>query len=212
MKFSTLIIFLSIVFSTNAITKQDFLENKELNKFFNKAELLEISRMVDFIDSVVVYKTNENEISIAYHKYFDSWYQCLDSCESGIDPDDVYKFISNLNQGLVEKIWIMETFVREVRTKDTILYDVDNFPSKGLNPTGNYLKYMKQIGRKDQYFKEISESIRMSGDLSPSMFAGFLYYNQRFDFNKIEYRLWASIFILTIEESVENKVERYIRK
>ena len=198
--------------SIKAKTESDIYKDKLLNKYFNKTELIDFNLMINFVDSIVFKLTNEKEIDLAYHQYFDTLNQRLDCCELGIDQNEKYRFLFKLNSDLIEKIWRLESSTKEVRTKDTILYDLIDFPYIELNAMGNYLKYLQDLGKEDPFFKELSEIITVTGDMPPSVIAGFLHDNKKFDFSKMEYRLWGVIFILTLERSVENKVEIYLNQ
>jgi len=205
--------FLFLCLSSNANSLSKKVVDKRLDKFFNVNEQTELKILINFVDSIVLTTTNEKNIELAYHYYFDSLlYKKPDKGEIAINQEEKYNFIFNLNSELVNEIWTIDSIVKSVKTRDTVLYDLVDFPNIYLNSTGKYMDYLKQLGKKDRYFRALYKTIMTSGDLPPSAVAGFLYYNKNFDFKTIEYRLWAAVFTLTLEESVESKVKRYLKE
>ncbi len=80
------------------------------------------------------------------------------------------------------------------KTRDTTLYNPVNYISIELNNRGDFMELIHDLGINNEYFKEFYGDIQMTGGLSPSIVARFLYNNKEFDFNNIDNRLWAVVF------------------
>jgi hypothetical protein len=81
-----------------------------------------------------------------------------------------------------------------------------------LNNSGEFVRLIHDLGINNEYYKDLYSAIEISGGLSPTVVAGFLNNHKDFDFNNSKDRLWAAIFLLTLEESVEKKVKRYLNE
>ncbi len=120
-------------------------------------------------------------------------------------------FIFSLDTILFNKIWSKQIPTR-VKTRDTTLYYPANFYLIGLNPNGDYVKLLDNLGKSNRYYKKVHEGIICSGTLSPVFYAGFFNHEYSFDFKNISDRLFFSIALLTLDEPIEKKVERYLKK
>ena len=109
-------------------------------------------------------------------------------------------------------IWRISTNIKMVRYQDTIYRDLENFKTLNLRPVGNYMNYLKQLGETDEFFKSLHESIEVAGDLPASTAVYFPENHNEFDFNIPKNRLWATIYILRIEEPVDMKMKRYLNE
>ncbi|RLD68763.1 MAG: hypothetical protein DRI95_02075 [Bacteroidetes bacterium] len=201
--------------SCNNLNSGNEFETSLYKKHFTKSERNELSNIVSYVDSLILSKNKYTEIDKAYHYYLDSVYQlAANGDESGLsfNEEQKYSFLFNIDTILFKKIWVKSTTSRIVRTRDTTLYYPNNFISIDLNNNGEYVDIIEELGKNSTYYKALHESIKAAGGLSPTAVSGFLYYNNDFDFNNLNNKIWASIFLLTTEESVEMKVKRYLKK
>ena len=74
------------------------------------------------------------------------------------------------------------------------------------------MNYMEKLGKTDDYFKEWQEIISVAGSISAGMAIWFPVHHHKFNFNIPKYRLWAAIFLLSIEEPTHKKMERYLNR
>ena len=208
------ILFLIVTVSCSNDTKTEF-GTPLIKKHFSSTERQELAGIVSFVDSLVLSKTKLNEIDKAYHYYLDSIYS---SAKNGnmdalaLDQKHKYAFIFAIDTTLFNKIWTKSTTAKIVKTSDTILYNPQNFISIDLNSNGEFVKMLADLSNEKEYYKDLYNAIEIAGGLSPTNVSGFLISNKIFDFNDQNDRLWAAIFLLTIEESIEIKVQRYLKQ
>ena len=204
----------SIFILSNSSIGQNDLNSKQVEKFFDKNERIELVKIISFVDSLVISKTKITDINKAYHKYLDLLH---DNAENGtfdwaFDEEMKYNFLFNIDTTGFNKIWFKSTTSRIVHTRDTTLYNPENFISIDLNNNGAFVKLIQKLGENSKYYKDFYNSIEISGALSPGIVSGFLYNHNDFDLNNSNDRLWTAVFLLTLEESVEKKVKRYLNE
>nr|WP_319267413.1 hypothetical protein [uncultured Draconibacterium sp.] len=191
---------------------QNAISSKQIDKHFNKKESKELAHIISFVDSLVVAKTDIQEMDKAYHHYLDSLHvnSTHGNYNWAFDEEMKYKFLFHIDSTVFNKIWIKQTTSRMVKTSDTTLYYPENFISLDLKSAGDYAKLIRNLGKTNANYKAYYQTIEIAGSLSPSVVAGFLTNHNKFDFDNSNNRLWAAVFLLTLEESVDKKVERYL--
>ena len=207
-----ILILTAIMIITNSCVAQNDLDSKQIGKYFDKKERKELVKIVSFVDSLVISETRLTEIDKAYHKYLDLLHEnaANGNLHWAFDEEMKYDFLFNIDTTVFNKIWFKSTTSRIVHTRDTTLYSPENFNSIDLNNIGDFVKLIQKLGKNNKYYKDFYNSIEITGALSPTIVAGFLYSHNDFDFNDSNDRLWAAVFLLTLEETVENKVKRYL--
>jgi hypothetical protein len=193
---------------------------KALKKTFNEVQLRDIESIANYMDSLVHHHHPKLDESTAYHAFFDSLRinflenesnnGKLNIDEIAIDEVVKYKFLASLDTTTFNDIWIDEIPLM-VRTRDTLIENPPNYHSLDINNQGKVMDYFKRLGKRSKSFKSIHELIEMSGSIGPTLFGGMFYKHDNLNFNNIDDRLWAAIFYLTIEESIEKKIERYYK-
>ena len=185
-----------------------------LKKYFTETERLVLAKMVQFTDSLVLANTKETQVEEAYHVYLDTIYELLKnggSMNYSFNEPEKQAFLFNLDTTFFNKIW-EKSIPKIVHTKDTDLYYPENFYTLSLNYKGEYLKYLKEKGMENDFYKSIHENIESAGDISPVVFGNFLLKHRELNFGDSENRLWASVFILRMEDPIELKVKRYLAR
>ncbi len=187
-------------------------ETPLLKKYFTETERPLLAMMVQFTDSLVLANTTETEVEEAYHAYFDTILILIkngDFNNMSCNEPEKQEFLFNLDTTFFNKIW-EKSIPRIVKTKDTTLYSPENYFSLSLNYKGEYVKYLKEKGMENDFYKSVHESIEIAGDISPTVFGNFLLKHRELNFNDAENRLWASVFILHMSDPMEIKVKRYL--
>jgi hypothetical protein len=189
-------------------------ETDLVKNHFNEKERKDLAQIISFVDSLVLVNNRYSDIGSAYHYYLDSVYKLLDTgklVDIAFDEESKYHFLFNLDSTLFKKIWIKSTTSTMVKTKDTILYSPDNFIRIELNTRGSYMDLIRELGVNNPNYKDIYESCEIAGGLSPSLLTTFLNQNEKYDFELFHNHLWAAIFLLTLEDSLDKKVYRYLK-
>ena len=207
MKIFTL--FLLVLILCKLTHSQENAEYKYVKKYFTKDQIIVLESIISFVDSAV--NPEKVDIESAYKAYINS----LDVDEyiqvRLFDQDIKEKFLLNLPVDVFDKIWTKQ-IPRSVKTRDTTLYYPENFWSFDININADYMKLLKVLGKKDKYYKDISKSICVCGGIGPTVFVGIFRQFNEFNLDKFTDKLWLAIFLLTIEESTEIRVEKYLSK
>jgi len=189
-------------------------ETPLLKKYFTETERPLLAKMVQFTDSLVLANTKETQVEEAYHVYLDSIQSLMkngDWMNYSFNEPEKQEFLFNLDTTFFIKIW-EKSIPRIVKAKDTTLYSPENYFTHSLNYKGEYVKYLKEKGMENDFYKSVHEGIETAGDISPTVFGNFLLKHRELNFNDAENRLWASIFILRMSDPMELKVKRYLAR
>lgn len=176
-------------------------------KIFTKEEINGFEKMMSFVDNLIIDKTKMKDINDAYHAYFEKG-----EMSPGPVKDSVkYEFLETIDKAAFSAIWEMDDHAEFITYKDSLLSNLDGFKTLGLNYRGKYRDYMKLTAETDSLYAVLNHSIEVAGDISPETFAWFLAHHREFDFTVFKNRLWAAVFILRMEDPLEEKVERYFK-
>jgi hypothetical protein len=74
------------------------------------------------------------------------------------------------------------------------------------------MDYLATPGENDEFYKELHESIKIAGDISPSSATWFPVNHKDFDFEIVKNRLWSAIYLLRMEGHMDDKIEYYMNK
>ncbi|MBK7030030.1 MAG: hypothetical protein IPH45_12820 [Bacteroidales bacterium] len=201
--------FLLVVILFKQDYSQDHSEYRHIDKYFNTDQKNVLERIITFVDSAVNPETLN--IESAYKEYINSL--IVDDCckVQLFDQDIKEKFLMSLPDEVFDKIWIKQIPI-SVKTHDTTLYYPENFWNFDLNINGDYLKLLRALGKRNSYYKCTSKAIWVSGGLCPTVYANIFSQINEFNFLKLTDRLWLAIFLLTMEESTEIRVSRYLSR
>ena len=211
-KFTLLLIIGLIFFSCQS--KFDLKSDKHLTEIFSNNELVEIEKMINFVDNRVVELTGSKDINEAYHQLFDKINKAMQDSLSFLVPfeeEEKYKFLQSLDTTVFSEFWYMGNHIRKAVYKDSIYQDLDNYRYLDLRHSGRYSDYLDKIGESDAYYQSVKQTLDFAIGLAPSIVASFLKTHNEFDFTIPKNRLWASVFILAIEEPHDKKMERYLK-
>jgi len=208
--------FVLLVISCSKNSIRDRIKNDStVNKVFNTNEIYSLIKIVEFVDSIVISETPDLSIDSSFHYFLDSIKTkalTLGFITEAIDQDYKYEFIFSLEPSLRRNIWRTDSIAYHIKYKDTILENLNDFPRLELKNKSKFMEYIKLLGENDKGFKELYEDVNHCGCLSQSLKAGYVINHHKLDFNKIDNHIWISVFILTLEEHIDKKVERYLKK
>ena len=201
------------IISISCISDQPTLnfDDEILSEYFSKENKRVLKEIISYVDSIVRSRISESDIERSYHAFLDSVRFSEDAKYGAVNEEMKYEYLESLDTSVFNDIWIKDT-PPLIWTIDTVLYSPECLESLWLNGDGKFVEMIGDLGEENEIYKNYHERIMMQGSLSPTVYGGFLVNHEEFNFNNIHDRLWAAVFILCIEESVERKVERYLSK
>ena len=189
--------------------------DNHLNDLFSDNELKEIEKMINYVDDRVIEITGYKDIDEAYHQLLDKINQTMQDSSKFLVPfeeEKKYKFLESLDTIVYNEFWYMPNHIRKTMYKDSIYEDLNNYKYLDLRHGGRYSDYLERIGESDPYYRSVKETLDFAAGLAPSIVASFLKMHTEFDFTIPKNRLWATVFILAIEEPHDKKMERYLNR
>ena len=193
----------------------DLKSDNHLNDLFSDLELKEIEKMINYVDDRVIEITGYKDIDEAYHQLLDKINQTMQDSSKFLVPfeeEKKYKFLESLDTIVYNEFWYMPNHIRKTMYKDSIYEDLNNYKYLDLRHGGRYSDYLERIGESDPYYRSVKETLDFAAGLAPSIVASFLKMHTEFDFTIPKNRLWATVFILAIEEPHDKKMERYLNR
>ena len=196
-------------------TKFDLKTDKHLTQVFTGNELQEIQKMISYVDDRVVKLTNNRNINDAYHQLLDNIDKNMQDSSKFLvpfDEEEKYEFLQSLDTTVFNEFWYMGNHMRSANYKDSIYENLDNYKHFERGHRGKYSDYLEKIGENDAYYQSVKKILDFAAGLTPSLVAPFLKIHSEFDFTIPKNRLWAAVFILSIEEPHDKKMERYLNQ
>ncbi|MBD1261789.1 hypothetical protein HZY62_14380 [Maribacter polysiphoniae] len=208
-----LIIILSFLLATTQLSSQkkiDLTSDESLTKIFNKEEIEGLESIVRFVDNMVLKSTSENNPSNAYHLYFE---EIVQTPEYIVPFKEVtkYQFLKNLDSTQLTIVWRFSQNAGVFKYRDSIYRNPDFITFLEIKPFSKYMDYLKDLGKNDPYFKAIQQEFDGAGNLMAGSAAWFEKNHKSFDFDIPKNRLWAAIYLLSNEETIEMKLDRYYK-
>lgn len=183
-----------------------------IQNIFDKNEINDLNSIVKFVDKLILSKSNETDIELAYHDYFESLSETIKNdskIPSAFNEKEKYTFLESLDKSTFNEFFRIRTQLKNVRYKDTVLTNVDNVKLLKINLSGKFMIYLEKNGETDEFYKKLHESIEVAGDLPPSFATWFPLNHKDFDFQLTKNRLWAAVYLLRMEGLIEDKIEYY---
>lgn len=196
-------------------SKLDLKSDKHLNEVFTDREIAEIEKMISYVDDMVVEQTGNRDVNEGYHQFLDKQLQSIEDGSSYLMPfeeEEKYRFLESLDSTVFNEFWYMGNHIRYAKYKDSVYQDLDNYKYLDIKYRSKYRDYLEKIGENDAYYQSVKETFDLAGGLAPDIVVRFLNMQSEFDFTIPKNRLWATVFLLAIEESNDKKMERYLNQ
>ena len=195
-------IFLTITITSNLLfcsTTKDSLET-----IFSENEKYTIDRIIAFYDSFVQsHSKNAESIDDAYRNFLkDNVPKVHEFGDLGFllpERKEQIKFYESLDSVVLEEIFYVQDSVIRFN-KDTKEFIKMYHPfSFSLNTKGKYMKLLKSLAARNQFYKDYYESAKDCGDLCPSNYGAILTNFEQINFKKKEERLVVIVNLLHVE-------------
>ena len=194
--------------------KFDLKADRHLAEVFTNSELAEIEKMISYVDDRVVELTNNRDINEAYHQLLSKIDVTMQDSSKFLVPfeeEQKYEFLQSLDTTVFNEFWTIGR-VRRAVYQGSIYENLDNYKTLDISGSGRYADYLERVGEDDAYYKSVKETLEAAGGLTPSIVASFLTMHNELDFTIPKNRLWATVFILRIEEHHNKKMVRYLNQ
>jgi len=191
------IIITTILISCTSSEKLELKSNKSISETFNESEIKDLQIILNFFNEQICdsKKLNNDSLNKCYEKYC-SEIKSEMNLKGGFNPKIDYKkqleLYEKINKENFNKIWkIGKSY--NLRTKE-------NFKDLELNYNGKYLDFLKKYGEENKTIHSYYESIKNSGDISPSTSAILILNYKLFEPSDIRSKLIIAIHYLTLND------------
>jgi hypothetical protein len=186
----------------------------EIKNHFAEPEIVQLERIVSFVDSIILANTGITDINDAYHNYLDSVLNLMDKGEIGsfsLGDELRFPFFESLDNDLFYKIWTKGVVQQTIRSADTIITSPKIFAYVEMNSNSTFVDYLKDLGNTKEKYNHVYNEIKQAGTISPTIFAKLFSSDRNYDFTDSNERLWAAVFLLTWDEDSDTKSEKYLK-
>ena len=206
-----LIEILSFLLATTQLLSQkgiDLTSDKALTKVFNETEIQGLESMIQYVDDMVLNRENTTDANKAYHLYFADIAQASEY-NVAFEENLKYEFLESLDSIQFASIWTFDIHPKML-SPNPINRILKNIKELNVKSTSKYIDYLEEIGKEDDFYKTMHRDFTELTMLSASTY-GILFLERLadFDFNIPKNRLWAAICLLSQEEPIEKKLDRY---
>jgi hypothetical protein len=178
---------------------------KTITEYFNKYEIKDLQLLLDFFNQEICTskESDSDYLNQCYEKYcteIKSEMSLRTSLNPKIDYNKQLNMYEKINKTTFNKIWKIEKSL-DLRTNE-------NVKDLGLNYNGKYLDFLKKYGEDNKAVQSYFESIKTSGDISPSTNAIIIKEYKLLDISDIRTKLIIAIHYLTLNDKL-NRKEKY---
>lgn len=197
LKYHLLIVHL--IFYFGCTNNYNYKSDKIFIQTFNQDEIIGITTLINYTDSLVKINTNQIEINKAYHEYFDNLKDSMFDSNYiiPITNELKFKYLKNINQNTINEFWHLYSFVDSVQ--------VTNPERMTININGKFMNYISKVGRIDTTFKVLHTNILSMGDISRTELIRYFSNNDSIDFHIMQNRMLAMVCIFSIFEMEKRK-------
>jgi hypothetical protein len=196
MKNIILFIFLIIILSCQGQDNNYINLNRNvlLKTIYNSNELDRFEEIIYRTDSLVLSKTNNNNINKAYHEY------CRDLTNAytvkGLEDlleDDKFFYNDLVNDLRKEKLFYEIFCIIKLKNENNAIHE-----KLGINLEGKYMKTLKKLSSKDIVPDTYYNHITSFGEIGPTAALGLLENHNNYNFNKSLIRMVFTIHFISI--------------
>ena len=206
-----LIIVYSLLVSSHIFCQEnlDLRDDVLISSTFTEREIEGLETMIQYVDNKVTQESIDPSINKAYHLFFEKISKSKEYY-APFGETEKYQFLNSLDSVQFSAVWKFETDIQVLNTGDTIYRNLKNIPQLVIKPFSKYMDYLKEVGKEDSYFDALQKNFTTIGSFSLDDFVWFFKNHSTFNFTIPKNRLWAVIYILRMEETMDKKLERYL--
>jgi hypothetical protein len=201
----------------NLASAIDLKSDTLLTLFYNAEEIRSLGIIIEYVDSLVKEHTYVNNTEKAYHQYFEKQSKYIKKNSMFFVPvsdDEKHEFLESIDSNVFHSIWGFHKYDKptdRLSYKDTVLISFDKLKWLHLKSNGRFMDYIEKIGERDTIYNQIHESIFLAGGVPAGLARVYPMNHKIFDFNIVKNRLFAAVYILTLEENVETRLDKFFK-
>lgn len=214
---SLILSFTLLISCTNKPAAFSLKEDAVLNQFYNEEEIETLEQLVKYADDVMLKTTGQENVINAYRSYFDTIASKWDINRGWLDMAppieeiEKYAFLKSLHQDVIGSIWRFNTSYKSIydKRRDTTYFDFTGITSLVEVMHGPFINLLKEIGKEKEYYQKHAEYIEKMGGIPASLDIYYPRNHKEFDYTQPADRLFAAIYVLSIEDNIYAKLDRY---
>jgi len=193
------------IFSCTYNTEKKLLANKTVVAIFDKAEIKDLSVIIDFFNKRICMneQIEKGNITECYQRYFRDLENISPTKLWGLEISfkEQLQLYHKISDNTFNQIWV-------ISEKKPRQY---TFSLKGINLNlfGKYDKFLKEFGKECSIIKEINDTYHAIGSVGPGFWAIKLLENIE-QMDDIRFQLVVAIHFLTLNDEVE-RFEKYYK-
>lgn len=159
-------------------------------KLFNKTEMLDLEKILTFFDNQIFNKFKSKSLVQNYSLFYEKSLMRLDSGEIylGFSYEKQNKLILELKESTFKKIWNLGKSYNKKDTTSIVNLKVD----------GNYIKFLKTLGKENIAIKKYVDDLIFNYDITPSQSYFFINNYESINIKDERIRLMIAIHYLTL--------------
>lgn len=184
---------ISIFYGCDTSSKYNLKNNISISNSFNDEEIIELEKIINFFDSIVLEKCNNKSVDSCYNSYFSNIKLAIkNKGELQLDTSGLYKFIHSVPKNIFDEIWYFT--VGKARRNRFEKYRKKEFLEVSIN--GKYSNFLKEYSKTNNDINFYYQSFNMLGSVGASSNAKLITEYEKFDFNDESIRLIYAIHFI----------------
>lgn len=194
-------VFLLLLIGCKPVHQQGLDSIQTITKVFDESEIKDLEKILHFFNKQICKTENiENtDVNECYQRFFKRMKEQEKTGEfeteiSFQEQENMYKQIS---ESTFNQIWV---FAESCHPDSP-----ESLKEIVFNNNGKYLKYLKELGRKNDLIKNYYESYNSVGDISPTMIGSVLMEYEEYNISDVRIQLLIAIHYLTLNDQDKRK-------
>ena len=200
MKHLYLLIFILTLINCSG-KKNKLADSDTFLKSFNQTEIEDLQLLFNFFNESICSSKEKESIDECYDYFFKKMEKGADTgnMELTLDFENQKRIYNPFSDSTFNEIW---AYGKSWNYRD---YPKDTFRTVSLNLKGQYINFLKEVGKTDKVIKNYYEAIEVAGDISPSLIAGLLMNHDSYNVKDIRVKFIIAIHYLTLNDQYKRK-------